>query len=170
MVGEIFVNIATYKVEPIVDIKIDTPKLIANPVLLPVLEINKFHESQELIISQNLSKYVDSKQSFDKMLEINSTYKTTIFYSVVSTLLDCSSIIINNLMVENSNMKKCINDMIKKVNQDYRLLNYLEEITSETNDKQESIIENTITQSKPQEPKETEPQLEKPLITKVDMY
>ena len=143
MVGEIFIKFDNPEnVKPIYEGTIDSIKAVANPILRPVLQYNEFYRSTMVMISKELSLYIENKTIFENIVKSNELYKAARIYNAFTSALNSAAGIINSMSILLSNDKDCINQMINISKTDYLVSNeYLhpkEEI--ETKDVQQEII------------------------------
>jgi len=124
MVGEIFVKFDNPdNVKPIYEEKIDSIKAIANPILRPILQYNEFHRSTMVMISKELSLYIENKTIFENIVKSNELYKATRIYNTFVSALNSAASVINQMSILLSNDKDCINQMIGISRTDYNLSN-----------------------------------------------
>ena len=93
-----------------------------NPILKPILEINKSFVNLELIINKALHDYEKDEKEINEMIKINPTYSETMIMARVQNLKSSITQIIHSQDLQKENMKKAINEMIEIVGEEYGLL------------------------------------------------
>lgn len=119
-----------------------------NPILKPILEINKSFVNLELVINKALYDYEKDEREINEMIKINPTYSETMIMARVQNLKSSITQIVHSQDLQKENMKRAINEMIKIVSEEYGLLEEVskntKELESKMNVKEKHELKKTI--------------------------